>query len=321
MSTIRCVYQSLPPFPATDQHPDAVRYVIASAMAPIGVYWVDAIGGEPTVVEVEAIVKPAARAALAARTRLSGDVAFYVSSTGSDTTGDGSSALPWATIGKVYAHAQKNLDLAGFAVNCYLQDAYTTGDILVGPLAGAKGPHSFVIRGTADDRSRMFSGYVYAQNGAQCRLRYLQAQPSFGSCVVVTDGVVEFGDININTFGNGPMFNAAGPRAKVRQVGPCTLVGVASCRHVFIAEMGAHIELPESFDIAGAPAWTSAFVQADLGGRIDGTGFSCGAGAATGSRYTAASLGIVFTGAAAGSSDPNFYPGSLPGSSAGGFYQ
>lgn len=48
---IRAVYTVEPKFPATDQHPDAVRYVI-------GGLWVDAIGPEPTLAEVQAIVLP-----------------------------------------------------------------------------------------------------------------------------------------------------------------------------------------------------------------------------------------------------------------------
>lgn len=52
MSTIRVVYQGAPPvFPATDQHPDAVRY-------QVGPYWVDAIGGEPTLEQIEAMLNP-----------------------------------------------------------------------------------------------------------------------------------------------------------------------------------------------------------------------------------------------------------------------
>lgn len=59
MSEIRCIYYVAPPdFPATDQHPDAVRY------GPIerdGVtLFVDAIGGEPTEDEIAAILEPPA---------------------------------------------------------------------------------------------------------------------------------------------------------------------------------------------------------------------------------------------------------------------
>lgn len=52
--TIWAVYEAEPKFPATDQHPDAVRYFIDP-------YWVDAIGGEPSGAEVTAFIAPAVR--------------------------------------------------------------------------------------------------------------------------------------------------------------------------------------------------------------------------------------------------------------------
>lgn len=57
MSQIRCVYRGAPPdFPATDQHPDALRF------GPITVngddYFVDAIGDAPTIDEIAAILDP-----------------------------------------------------------------------------------------------------------------------------------------------------------------------------------------------------------------------------------------------------------------------
>lgn len=55
MSTIRCIYTSEPAFPATDQHPDAVRYAIGSL-------WVDAIGGAPSQGEIDAVLAPASPA-------------------------------------------------------------------------------------------------------------------------------------------------------------------------------------------------------------------------------------------------------------------
>lgn len=51
MSTIRAVYVVEPNFPATDQHPDAVRYVV-------GNFFVDAIGGQPTLQEVLDVISP-----------------------------------------------------------------------------------------------------------------------------------------------------------------------------------------------------------------------------------------------------------------------
>jgi len=51
VSTIRCVYESEPSFPPSDQHPDALRYFV-------GARWVDAIGGSPTLAEVDAFLHP-----------------------------------------------------------------------------------------------------------------------------------------------------------------------------------------------------------------------------------------------------------------------
>lgn len=52
MSEIKAVYPSHEPnFPATDQHPDAVRHHVGSV-------WVDAVGGPPTEAELQAVLNP-----------------------------------------------------------------------------------------------------------------------------------------------------------------------------------------------------------------------------------------------------------------------
>ena len=54
MTQIRCIYSAEPRFPATDQHPDAVRY-------QVGANWVDAIGDKPTQAEIDAVLNPPPR--------------------------------------------------------------------------------------------------------------------------------------------------------------------------------------------------------------------------------------------------------------------
>jgi len=57
--TIRVVYHGAPPdFPATDQHPDAVRY--GPIEADGAVYYADAIGGEPDAADIRALLAPPA---------------------------------------------------------------------------------------------------------------------------------------------------------------------------------------------------------------------------------------------------------------------
>lgn len=51
MSTIRVIYRVAPTFPATDQHPDAVRYPFTHPS--LGQLYVDAVGGSPTQAEID----------------------------------------------------------------------------------------------------------------------------------------------------------------------------------------------------------------------------------------------------------------------------
>lgn len=58
MITILCIYHDrAPAFPAADQHPQAVRYTVRSAFLGRAVV-VDALGGEPTPQEVDAVLNP-----------------------------------------------------------------------------------------------------------------------------------------------------------------------------------------------------------------------------------------------------------------------
>lgn len=82
---ILTVYSDTPPFPATDQHPDATRY-------RVGTYVVDAIGGVPTEAAIAAFLAPPSsigpatdevatlRAALAEQTRRLDDILASIAS-------------------------------------------------------------------------------------------------------------------------------------------------------------------------------------------------------------------------------------------------
>lgn len=57
MTGIRCVYRDASPdFPATDQHPDAMRY--GPIQTEAGIVFVDAIGDAPTLEDIEAVMNP-----------------------------------------------------------------------------------------------------------------------------------------------------------------------------------------------------------------------------------------------------------------------
>jgi hypothetical protein len=54
MGTLRVIYEDEPSSPPTDRHPDAVRY-------QVGDYWVDAVGGNPGLEEVDKVLGELAR--------------------------------------------------------------------------------------------------------------------------------------------------------------------------------------------------------------------------------------------------------------------
>ena len=54
MSQIRCIYTKDPGFPATDQHPDAIRYPFSHPV--VGSLLVDALGGAPVQSEIDAVL-------------------------------------------------------------------------------------------------------------------------------------------------------------------------------------------------------------------------------------------------------------------------
>ena len=136
-----------------------------------------------------------------ARNVLTSNVDYYVSSTGSDTTGNGSATTPWASVTKAYAYAQQNLDLAGqWGVIVYLQNDITGAWTFDGPLVGARGPQSFIVRGTANDQSRTVyspvnGGIFFIKNGAAIQITRMAVQPmgAGGNGWTVVDGTFDFG--------------------------------------------------------------------------------------------------------------------------------
>lgn len=70
------------------------------------------------------------------RKRLSADTTFNVATTGSDTTGDGSSLKPWATIQNAVAQVCLNYDLAGNTATIKLADGTYSESVSLFPYAG-----------------------------------------------------------------------------------------------------------------------------------------------------------------------------------------
>src|SRR5215218_7412727 len=144
------------------------------------------------------------------RVKASADVTFYINSaTGNDGTGDGTLALPWATIGKGISEGAK-IDGNGFNLTIDVADGtynyvQITGDLFYGW-------QSITVDGNATTPAnvQLTSGYSYVSRSCTVTLKGLTFSPGSGwfaleasnnARVTVTDcalGVCSYGFVALN---------------------------------------------------------------------------------------------------------------------------
>jgi hypothetical protein len=272
------------------------------------------------------------------RWKLPSAVTIFVDpSSGADsaTTVDGmaSGAAAYATVDFAYGQVQTEWDLNGQVVTCSLPAATitrTTAYSPTGPLVGQTSANQFDIHGQGTSSTILSTStngayFVECFNGARVQVSNMQLLNTGvgGGALLVAEGQIWFKDIWFDIRSNSAL-DVAGPTSSiVYQGGNWTIIGGHTINIFAVSEDHGIIYLGGSpgLTISGSPAWTTAFVQGDLGGMIEGTGFTIAlAGSPTGPRYNVGSMGIVFTG---GSGGANFYPGNSVGTgatSSQGFY-
>ena len=164
-------------------------------------------------------------------------------------------------------------------------------------------------------------GLFFANDGAAFTLANMQlASPlANGYTVLVADGAVHVSGLTF--LENRCSLDVCGGRSVIAQTGPLTW-HAANFTFGAVAEDHGVIDLSGPLIMEGSPVFGSqregAFVQADLGGMVDGSG-AVVSGGARGRRYVASTNGIVFTG---GTGNASFFPGDVAGTvGGGGIYQ
>ena len=286
----------------------------------------------------------------APRTLLEQPLDLYVAAAGSDGPGNNctSPTAPCATPTAAYQFVQRHIDIGGLSVTVHLLSNITVaaGWSFEGPLVGGAGPGSFVIdggstsSGTTTGRTEGAAaalpvrtvrlvessaagtvGLFFANDGAAFTLANMQlASPlANGYTVLVADGAVHVSGLTF--LENRCSLDVCGGRSVIAQTGPLTW-HAANFTFGAVAEDHGVIDLSGPLIMEGSPVFGSqregAFVQADLGGMVDGSG-AVVSGGARGRRYVASTNGIVFTG---GTGNASFFPGDVAGTvGGGGIYQ
>lgn len=245
-----------------------------------------------------------------AREMMRADRHFYFNCETGSNDNPGTAEQPFADPAHAYRVDQRTLDHAGqFTTwvhqqgNCAPKSAPDTltnvqaAWVFVGPLTGAQGVGSFQIVG--EDAATVITGpaegYVFSlHRDAAFTTSHLHCVPGKGGgCWLSDNSPMTIENASGATNGANSLIDAAGPRATVVARSLTLVKQGAPMNLVVVMEDGAWGNVLGTWTMSGMPEF-NAFVQADLAGFIDLTGFGV-TGNAIGGRANAVSNGVVFT--------------------------
>lgn len=250
---------------------------------------------------------------------------FYLSPTGSDATGDGSSGAPWATLQYAYNWIVANtVNLGGWVIRLNMANGTYTGPLnaTVPPLSGpvqilgnAANPASVIVN-VANANA------IEAQFGVTLDVEHVTLQASGTSAggsglVAAQGGTITFDDIVFNACGNAHIFASFG--AQVRAGTKYQITGGAQ-QHILATSGSTVIQSPITSNVAitltGTPAFSANFIES-WGLAYVYAPNSVFSGGATGARYAAHNNGVIDTNGKAAT----YFPGNAAGTTVnGGLY-
>lgn len=249
------------------------------------------IGTNTTQIATTAFVQEATRQLLTANTT------YYVATTGSDVTGDGTSGNPWATIQHAYDYIACCIDTAGYLVTIQLADGtYSAGLSVISSWSGGGG---IVIQGnTGSYTNVIISGVTnafsnYAVLPAKLSLKYMQITSTTGSHIYNTGvGTIEIDNIDFGA-STGPHINVFNNGAVITAYGKTYTISGGGYAHAFASNGGFYNAGWSVVTISGTPAF-SYYAYAEITGVIL---FSSGSitGSATGIRYCVVTNSVCAT--------------------------
>jgi hypothetical protein len=245
------------------------------------------------------------------RIRLTANTTFYVSTTGNDTTGDGSVANPFRTAQKASDLLQQKYDLAGFvATIARAGGTYTDGVVVKGRYLGAAGKESVVfdIVSTSVTVSSTASCYL-GQDGAAFTVKNQTLSSGSGYGIISIGSSIAHQGNNFGICANAHLCGT--DSGFITSTGPYTVSGNAP-NHI-LASVNGCVSSSVLATLTGTPAFSSSYAGAAQNGTINAAG-STFTGSATGLRYAASTNGVIDTNTGGAS----FFPGSTPGTTTTG---
>ncbi|ENZ79638.1 hypothetical protein M3795_16945 [Ralstonia pickettii] len=257
------------------------------------------------------------------RKLLTANLTIYVATTGNDSTGNGTSGNPFATIQKAYNYIQQTYDLNGFIATIQVANGtYTAGLTAGGPLVGALGVTNCVVQGNTASPSSVVinvgnsTNCFAATRGGQITVQGFTVQGGTASQGFATND--NLSQINLGAgivFGSMPSgahINANS--GTINANSSYSITGGASV-HAIASNPGSIVTISGGIKVTltGTPAFSTSFVNAGYLGMVTASSVTF-SGAATGALYGVSVNGVVNSGGAGA----NYFPGSTAGATATG---
>jgi hypothetical protein len=267
-------------------------------------------------------VKTTAQTNLGLRNVLTANTTYYVSPTGNDSTGNGTSGSPWLTMQHAINYIYQNVDSAGFSVGIQVQNGTFTGGVIVnGPLPGGgqlsfvgntSTPASCLISTTSADCFQALFGANFFVSG------FKMTTTTSGDCIsihrggnIILNGLVEFGACA------GSQIAPYDPGSYISITTAYAISG-GGVNHIRTVYAGSMVLMNGGFTVTltGNPTYSGAFINAANPSTVDINAVY--SGSATGVRYLASLNATINTNNAA---NPTYFPGTISGSTpTGGQY-
>jgi hypothetical protein len=249
----------------------------------------------------------------ARRLKLRANTTYYVSATGSDTTGNGAVGRPWRTKQKAYDWIVANVDFGGFTVTIQLVNSTAYTDGLLIAVAWTGGGILKVAGNNATPtnvRTNVTSGDVYEITcSLPGELHILDQElrtTTGGNCIDNFGNNVKWGNLVFGACAGSHIVDYTS-YAGMECIGNYTISGNAQSHWT----CGANAELTiqdKTITLSGTPAFSSAFAVCGDSGVLTATGLTF-SGSATGARYSLYNNGIFVL----GTNSLTYFPGSTTG--------
>jgi len=251
----------------------------------------------------------------AVRKKLTGDMTFYTSASGSDVTGAGTAVSPWLTLQKAINTVLGVYDLNGYTARIQSSNGSYAGFGFDRPpmngyldiVGNVATPSACVITSTCAvaNAGISISGFTFQTSSGPC------LAANIGSSIHVTGPVI---------FGAASGAHQQSSEGGIILVSSSYTITGGATSHFLAQGAGSEIIFGAggvvTATVTGTPNFSSSFATSFLLGNVYASPGCVITGAATGQRYSVQTNAIIAT----NGGGPNYFPGTIAGVNNGGSY-